>query len=280
VPRACNRYTPCGLVSPRAQTIPQHVFLTTVHEPAGKKTTGKNAAGSPYREDAHASLWEWLRSAHGDALAGGGTLRITGPVSDGFWVRALWVFAHASWSKAVGLNISVEYRSALDTYLNKADKVDDGFSQYFEPLRKDQPPDATTLLLQLDCFAAARLWERVGNYALTYAELIRQRFARSQLVDELPLKPRLRHVAEADFFWRSQRLGDAQGADATQRVLGVHLRGTDKRCSPRANPPPLVERSPSAVSCQALASTCGAVHAARARLSVPRAARRRLCCDG
>ena len=111
----------------------------------------------------------------------GATLRITGPVSDGFWVRALVVMAHTTWARRIGLPVSVAYRSAQDAYLDQRDERRDGWTQFFEPIsaRRTDSIWASPVeslgkhmrtasggssgpLVQLDCFAAARAWEGGG----------------------------------------------------------------------------------------------------------------------
>ena len=39
----------------------------------------------------------------------GHVLRVTGPVMDGFWVRALVVLSHALWARRVGLPLDVRF---------------------------------------------------------------------------------------------------------------------------------------------------------------------------
>ena len=214
----CNRYTPCGVVDAAALQIPQSTFLRTVH---ASQQPGQSFSAVALKPSANARehFWKWLVQTHGASKF---ALRITGPVADGFWVRALWVLAHASWARTVGLNFSVAYTSERDSYHDTSRQSDDGFSQYFEPL-DEILPDARTTFVQLDCFAAARLWERAANYALDYSNLTEQRRARSALIDALPLRIRPRFIAAADFYWDSQRMPRGQP------VLGVHLRGTDKQ---------------------------------------------------
>ena len=213
MPRGCNRYTPCGLTSAEAQPIPQRLYT---------QTSVRSSGGAVFFEAqprAREDFLRWLRETHGVESA---RLRITGPVADGFWVRALWVLAHSAWARAVGLNISVAYRSEWDSYHDASRVHDDGFTQYFEPLEHAPAPGATPLLLQLECSAAARLWEDAGNYALTYGSLTRQRRARAALMQALPMRPLPRFTTIADAFWSAHF---APG----QPVLGVHLRGTDKQ---------------------------------------------------
>ena len=182
----------------------------------------------------------------------GATLRITGPVSDGFWVRALTVMAHAAWARRVGLAISVAYRSTQDAYLDAADTRHDGWTQFFEPLgldagtQDDGPGVAGTAahsprtaalpsrniassshhapprLLQLDCYAAARAWEAYSNYAPTFRAAVMQRRQRIELVSQLPVEPRKTFRHAASTYWRQMGLGGKNG------TLGIHLRGTDK----------------------------------------------------
>ena len=160
-----------------------------------------------------------LRAAFG---AGPLALRITGPVADGFFVRALTVLAQARWARHVGLPISVAYRSPADAYAAPGAGSRDGFSHYFEPpaAAAAVPPGAR--LVQLECAAAARCWEGHGSYAWDWptAAALRRRRA--------PTSPPSRcararaSVRAADAFW--SRGAPRRGAS----VLGVHLRGTDK----------------------------------------------------
>ena len=176
------------------------------------------------------------------------TLRITGPISDGFWVRVLTVMAHASWARRLGLLISVAYRSKHDAYLDAADQRRDGWTQYFEPVWSDANLTATargggdigarmrsarlaaasasteeSRLVQLDCAAAARAWEAYSNYAPSFRAAALQRRRRVALVRSLPIEPRHSFKQAANSFWQAAGLSQPNAS-----VLGVHLRGTDK----------------------------------------------------
>ena len=175
----------------------------TKHKCLGKKTTELPAMSS--------ETWN------------GSTLVVTGPVADGFWVRAVTVMAHAIWARRAGLPVAVQYRSARDAYINKKDKERDGWSQFFEPLKEspsssDDPP----LMLQLDCFAAARAWEAFGNYVPTWKAAALQRAQRIEMVKSLPIRPKSTYQVAANRFWYSK------GLKSARVTLGVHLRGTDK----------------------------------------------------
>ena len=118
----------------------------------------------------------------------------------------------------MGMPISIAYRSPLDTYY-APDQPGDGWSQYFETV-DNAPPDAQ--MFALDCFASARVWEDVGNYAKFHDALLAQRQLRAEIIASLPLRPLPRYIRAADAFWKARF---APG----ERVLGVHLRGTDKQ---------------------------------------------------
>eukprot|EP00965_Chrysotila_dentata_P199169 6179220-Pleurochrysis_carterae.AAC.4 len=146
-------------------------------------------------------------------------LRVTGPIKDGFWVRATVAIAHAQWAwrnSLLGLDIS--YWSPEDPYLNPENSHLDGWTSYFEPVQQDTQ---NTVLVQLSCAAAARAWEQYGNYASSYADALIQRQKRVEAIRRLPLRPRRYFVDAANGFWKAH-IHDAS------RVLGVHLRGTDK----------------------------------------------------
>lgn len=154
------------------------------------------------------------------------TLRITGPVNDGFWVRVLVVLAHGSWALRLGLPMSIAYRSSHDAYMDARDAQHDGWSRYFEPLASNASLSSASspppLLVQLDCAAAARVWEGYANYAPTYSAAILQRRHRIQLIRRLAIQPRRSFRRAASQFWHRHGLGGPNG------TLGLHLRGTDK----------------------------------------------------
>ena len=186
-------------------------------------------------------------------------LRITGPIADGFFVRALTVMSQALWARRVGLPVSVAYRSEKDAYLDAGDKSRDGWTQYFAPVLpnasvavgqrsamrqfRDFNGDDSEVqqrraaanvpiaavaavpasrLAVLDCSAGARVWEAYANYAPTFRAAALQRHQRASLVRTIPIEPRHTFRRAAAEFWRAHGLGGVNG------TLGVHLRGTDK----------------------------------------------------
>ena len=241
--KGCNRFTPCGVRSPVDAEVPEQLYRRTrqlndgpaVVMSSSSRTGIGRAQTVPAMgrgtwvsssflfnpvPNAPQIVGEWLRQRWTSPvdLSGAG-LRISGPLGDGFWVRAIWVMAHARWAAVMGLPVSVAYRSSHDTYY-APDLAGDGWSQYF--VKIDNVPRSAKLLA-LDCFAAARAWEDMGNYALrSYANLTAQREQRARLVAELPVKPHRRFQRLADDFW-------AAHFSPGERVLGVHLRGTDKQ---------------------------------------------------
>lgn len=222
----CNRYTPCGVRTAGVLEIPQTLYSDTrqncTDNPTkpGVRPTACDHLHLPPEAVARTRLREWL-SQH-NVSEKQAALRITGPRGDGFWVRVIWVLAHATWAKRVGLPISVAYHSPLMDSYYAPNLPGDGFTQYFEPV-EHSPPNPT--FLQLDCFAAACAWEDHGNYAERFDDAVQQRAARTAMVEHLSLRPLpvLRDAAES--FWSEHFARIAPG----QTVLGVHLRGTDKQ---------------------------------------------------
>ena len=189
---------------------------------ASSSTTCMNAR----RELAH-EHWSWVQTS-------GAVLRITGPVYDGFWTRLTTVLVHGEFALRAGLPIEVVYQSSEDPYLKAFSREGrDGWSRYFEPIPKPslKPIFASSRKLQLDCWAAARAWELAGNYAQAaateevqgrwYEHVVAQRRRRAALMNRIGVAPRSFFVDAARRFWKANFRPDA-------RVLGVHLRGTDK----------------------------------------------------
>ena len=166
-------------------------------------------------------------------------LRITGPVSDGFYVRALVVMAQSLWARRIGLPVSVAYRSEHDSYLDQSDTRRDGWSQFFLPIgimrnsssparqHTDTRPAEAHLpgarLVQLDCYAGARAWEAYANYAPNFAAVTIQRRQRIELVRTLPVEPRRTFRQAASVFWQSH------GLNAANSTLGVVRGASDRR---------------------------------------------------
>ena len=147
-------------------------------------------------------------------------LQISGPLQDGFWVRATAVLAQAAWTRSIGLpvsSVSVRYDGlGYDTY---AANGTDGFAQYFEPL----PPDPSKFPVRLGCAAASLAWHGFGQYPPDWSGAVAQRMARSAQVVALPLRPQARFKEAANAFWKRN------GVTEKDVVLGLHLRGTDKK---------------------------------------------------
>ena len=100
---------------------------------------------------------------HSAAELEGRTLLVTGPVSDGFWVRVIAVLVHARWAERNGLAVNVRYRSTRDNYFaGDEGTADDGWTRYFDPIGT-----AIKDYVQLSCQAGARAWEQWGQYAAT-----------------------------------------------------------------------------------------------------------------
>lgn len=151
-------------------------------------------------------------------------LLVTGPVSDGFWVRVITVLAHATWAKLNGLSVAVRYSSERDNYFDRAMAApdEDGWTRYFEPINPSI--GASTSFVQLGCHAGARAWEQFGLYAKSSKEAAAQRETRVRLMAELGVRPRKRWIREVDDFW----IQHVESFGADRPVIGVHMRATDK----------------------------------------------------
>lgn len=256
-PSGCAAYTPCLTqgADPLIETISEKSACACLSRDADVPTLldamdARRVYGATRRVDACLAS---ARQAFNSSTASRSfselpkpTLRISGPQSDGFWVRALVVLAHAMWARTVRLPISVSYRSAHDTYLDPADRVHDGWTQYFNPIRAE----ATTLpagsneeieeegmaagseatltasraasgarrarpprLVSLDCGAAARVWEAYANYAFTYRARTLQSHLRAALVRSLPIEARREFKEAAETFWRANVVAPMAVAD-------------------------------------------------------------------
>lgn len=135
-------------------------------------------------------------------------------------MRALILLVHAQWAHKAGLPVAVSYNSSFDRFIDMhRPKSADGWRQYFAPI--DQAPQRA-VHLQLGCEASARLWETTGGFAPTLAEATEQRINRIATVKRLGLLPKRFLVQQANAFWWHKFSGNG-------KVLGVHLRGTDKQ---------------------------------------------------
>ena len=224
----CNHYTPC--LTRNTTTITQlddHVYsavdingsigfehaLSLLAQPAPRRRSKSYSQ----RVTCNAAKLVGLYERHQKRRL---ALRITGPMQDGFWIRATVVLAHARIAERMGLPVSIAYRSAFDSYDDRRQTAD-GWSQYFEPINPDWPEED---LVQLDCRASALSWHVGGAYTYRAEKMNAQREWRTRLVQKLRIKPRAHFWRAADAFWREHGVGEAD------HVLGVHIRGTDKRC--------------------------------------------------
>lgn len=199
----CKRYTPCLVADERASPISELHYCAA----ADLSTSGMHHSHKCRR----LLLTKNLRSIAGALNSSwtNGTLRITGPVADGFWVRALVVIAHVQWGRRAGFRrFSVAYSSPADPY-DIRNQVDadlrsdrrprspeshpqrDGWTQFFDRIddvgqshihHKEESSEprlhhmvrSSDGLWQLDCAGSARAWEQYSNYAATWSEAMRQ----------------------------------------------------------------------------------------------------------
>ena len=172
----------------------------------------------------------------------GKTLRVTGPARDGFWVRVHTVLDQIFWAKAHGIrSFVVVHNSSDDAYLALDAQPHSGWEPYFLP-----PTTAPTQLaelredrvLEMDCQAAWHLYPRRDEAyprTMEVANAVRQRRAQ-QVQRWAQVQPAI--LREASGIWGRlfRHRADAQGHRKRPAVLGVHMRGTDKKLRPKVPP--------------------------------------------
>jgi hypothetical protein len=220
---ACKKFTPCLMADPSSISVNEVEFCASTDRSRLPKEHKCSEAYGVFTE----TQLEPVRQANSKMWAGG-TLHITGPVADGFWVRVLVVLAHAQFARHLGLPVAVAYSSPADAYDSNNNHellLDsgrggvslrherrgrrDGWSQYFEridlretslfhgshaALRSATPPQGVKL--QLGCHASARVWEQYSNYAPDFAFAAQQRAGRMRSIAELPIRPRSTYVRQ------------------------------------------------------------------------------------
>ena len=160
-------------------------------------------------------------------------LRVRGSPRDGFWVRALDVISQATWAKLAGKDVVAQFTWKVDRYVSRPGNAS-GWEAFFEPL--DEPYGADdTARLELDCDLVRRIYPtRAAAYPRTRRDARRVRSLRAAQVAAF-VRPNALVRAAADAETR-RLTGRGQG-DAPE-LLGVHVRGTDKRGKHRAVVPP------------------------------------------
>ena len=111
----------------------------------------------------------------------------------------------------------VRYASRLDTYFDSSSwrcskrsfecsqlspQARDGFSQYFEPINADESTGSgRSTLLQLDCLAAARVYEQQATVTRDSFDAAGQQRAHRAAAVARMLHPRRKFERAADKFW-------------------------------------------------------------------------------
>ena len=215
----CNGYTPCLLKLNSSR--PEDHGVTSLPLAAYGAVLANGSAGfaraltAGLRPTIHRRLLPLYTSGE---LA----LRITGPLSDGFWVRVTIALVQAEWAQAAGLPVSIRYRSAQDNY-DDTSVDEDGWQQYFEPVNAVWDPRHTVML---PCIGARMAFEqRHGPYAWQWRPLLQRRTLHAAATAVVPLRPKEFLLAAAADFWH------AHGVGTRDDVLGVHMRGTDRKCA-------------------------------------------------
>ena len=236
----CNKYTPC--LTSAGLDIPElHEWLIPEAWRGGRAAFAR-AVARINQHELNSSKRAWLVSR---LRSGKLALRVTGPVSDGFWVRVTVVLAHARFARAAGLPLSVAYRSPMDNY-DDPTSHQDGWSQYFLPVNPTWPSED---LVAMTCAASAEIWSLAGareqppgarssrgvvgsgahgspspqpavnappswetlhapsgGYAWRWDDVREQRRWRQQEAETIGLRPRPKFYAAAHAFWRANGL--------------------------------------------------------------------------
>ena len=203
----------------------------------------------------------------------GKTLRVRGFVHDGFWVRAHFVMAQGMWASlrrmpffvhlhgnascAYGSDVTCSHEAiqtprrcaetgTCDAYTSAGDwrsqqQSAPGWEEYFEPINRvplrevyERTPEER--IVELQCEAAWAVssgvmggsYEQFVTYPETWQSATAYRERNAALVAEW-VRPQPSIWAQAEAEWR-RLFSDGS------RVLGVHLRGTDKYILPKVPP--------------------------------------------
>ena len=146
-PARCNALSPCLANDSIADVarISVHGYCAGVDRAALGQAVAhfKRRDGRPPHVCLMSPSEHWLTGRGGRELrqleSRPGVLHISGPVNDGFFVRCLVVMAHTAWAWHLGLAVTVAFRSPHDPYLDSADALGDGWTQYFEPIFASLP---------------------------------------------------------------------------------------------------------------------------------------------
>ena len=176
-----------------------------------------------------------MLAENGTSTWHGRVLRITGPLRDGFWVRALTVIGQAAWAVERNMGFFVHQNSSFDPYYDSS-MGSSSWDSFFLPISvKDggaNPPPHEHDVVELDCEAAWHIFTHDAGgllYPKSLAIAEKNRKKRSaQVARWVRVRPEI--LAKADSLWRTLSL------DTSGPVLGVHLRGTDKHLQRKVPP--------------------------------------------
>lgn len=179
-------------------------------------------------------------------------LRVRGPPRDGFWVRAVVAISQGLWASLHGLQFFVEQRWPSDAYFDPRRPEGSGWESYFEPI--DGVPVRRLLgggvggasgrldesrVLEMACDAAKHVYfARSMLYPSDMGAARAMRMLGAAAADAwVRVRPDV--TAAADAEWQIV-LGDGRRRQRHEhiipRVLGVHMRGTDKMLRPIVEP--------------------------------------------
>lgn len=215
----CQRLTPPMVEDPHAETLNQTLFCETTNHSDSVPLSFFQPCRLCVKMLMRQLVRPQLDSPHpGLRRPYPVQLLITGPTSDGFWVRVWLAMKQASWARSVGLPFIIRYSSPIDKYSSAGQ---DGWHAFFSG--GGSSAGGGSRLLQLDCRAKARLYEAGAAqiYPQDYRTALAVRALAARTLRDFDFKPRRRFEAAADAFWGARVPSGAA-------VLGVHLRGSDK----------------------------------------------------
>jgi hypothetical protein len=188
---------------------------------------------TPCLEEVH--LATKVKASQLPSLASDSIMCVGMPVAShqGFWVRVATVLAHAKLAHNAGLQVATcGEQTGYDLYTNQSNPaLSKSWDSFFLPIGHQAPTSNPRKMVQLDCSGAVEVWGHSGvRYSSTFEELESNREWFAATASSLPILPQPSIAMTVDDYWRRE-VRPAPG----QRVLGVHIRGTDARTDGGAN---------------------------------------------
>ena len=155
-----------------------------------------------------------------DARYAGRILRVRGAARDGFWVRAMVAISSGVWAAVHGADFFVDQAWSTDPYYSGWNTTS-GWNQFFLPLGRQLISKASPVI-ELSCGAVRDVyWPLEVWYPTSAVRAFQWRSLASAAVRRwLKIRPNVTRLAQREW---------ARASAGAVAVLGVHMRGTDKR---------------------------------------------------